>query len=75
MNTKRRERLRMVVAQLEAAKDEIESVQEEEDEARDNMPESLQETDRYFDSENASDAMGTAAENIAAAIEELEEVV
>ena len=48
---------------------------DEEDEARDNMPESLQESDRYTQSEEASEALCSAINSLAEASSALEEVV
>jgi uncharacterized membrane protein len=75
MNTNRRKRLREVLRKLDYARSEIESVREEEDEARDNIPEGLQESDRYTDSEEASEAMDVAIDNIGEAISAIEDVV
>lgn len=46
MNAERRKRLSAALEQLEAAKSEIEEIQQEEQEAYDNMPEGLQESER-----------------------------
>ena len=46
MNKERRKRLQEVIDQLENLKEEVSSICEEEQEAYDNMPESLQDADR-----------------------------
>lgn len=46
MNKQRRNRLQKVIDQLEELKQEVSSICEEEQEAYDNMPESLQNGDR-----------------------------
>lgn len=46
MNKERRNRLQKVIDQLEELKEEVASICEEEQEAYDNMPDSLQDGDR-----------------------------
>jgi cell shape-determining protein MreC len=75
MNANRRKRLREILRKLEEAQSEIESVRDDEDEARDNMPESLQESDRYTFSAEASDAMDNAVGNVSEAISAIEEIM
>ena len=63
MNAERRKRLSAALEQLEAAKFEIEEIQQEEQEAYDNMPESLQESERgetiANNAESLENAMGS----------------
>ena len=73
MNKDRRERLRKAKRLLGDAKDIITDVLWEEDDSRDNMPENLQGSERYEQSENCSDAMESAIDSIDSAIESLEE--
>ena len=46
--------------QLEALKDELENIQQEEQEAFDNIPEAFQDTDRYTEAEEAVDNLDSA---------------
>lgn len=46
----------------------IDDVLQDEDDSRDNMPESLQDTDRYVISEGSSEAMQEAIDNLDEAI-------
>ena len=63
MNKERRNELEKLITKLEKIRDlfvdvidEISYVKDDEEEARDNTPESLQETDRYYNmDENVSD--------------------
>ena len=68
MNRQRRARLRAARTKLSEARDEIEAIRDEEDEARDNMPENLQDSDRYTESEECSEAMDAAISSIEEAI-------
>ena len=60
MNKIRRKALANIVDQLEAIKAELEEVLEQEEEARDNIPESMQETERYERAEEACDNLESA---------------
>ncbi len=75
MNETRRKKLRSIVHQLENVQGDIENVLDEEDEARENMPESLQETDRYTTSEEASEAMDMSIDSIGEAISAIEDII
>ena len=75
MNANRRKRLREILRKLEEARSEIESVRDDEDEARDKIPESLQESDRYTSSAEASEAMDDEAGDISEAISTIEEIM
>ena len=82
MNNTRRRAIKQVVAQfenansilcdlveaLESIKSDVEDIQSEEEEARDNMPESLQDSERY----EKADA---ACENLADAVDTLDEIL
>ena len=72
MNKSRRGRLRLVRTKLEDAKNEIESILEEEDEARDNTAENLVYSERYERSEECSESMENAIESLSDAIEHVE---
>ena len=69
-------------AQLESIKDKFdtlqsdtEDVQYEEEEARDNIPESLQDSERYEISDAACDNLSSAAESLSDAISSLEDAI
>lgn len=71
MNKIRRQELSKAMAYLNSAKNIVEIVQSREEDYRDNMPENLQESDRYHTAEDACDAMGDAISNLDDAIERL----
>ena len=71
MNNQRRKRIEEIAQQLDALHDELYDLSREEDEARDNMPESFQGTERYQVSEEASNALEAAADLLNDALEEL----
>ena len=60
MNGRRRTRLKEARDKLSKVREEIESIREEEDEVRENMPENLQYSERYEQSEDCSRAMDNA---------------
>ena len=72
MNKKRRDKISAIATKLNDCKSELESIKEEEDDARDNMPENLEGSSRYSDSEEASDAMDSAITDIESAVNALE---
>ena len=71
MNKQRRQAIAEIAEQLDALHDELYDLAQEEDEARENMPESFQGTERYEASEEASNALEAAADLINDALEEL----
>lgn len=68
MNRSRRKNLQSILDKLEDLKSDLELIQEEEDEYRDNIPENMQESERY---EKADEACA----NLETAISDLEEVM
>lgn len=68
MNKMRRKQLDEVISKIEEAKELLESLQEEEEEYRDNMPENLQGSEKY---EAADDAIN----NMSSAVDALDEAV
>ena len=74
MNTQRRKQVRLIIRQLNDAVRDLQSVRDEEDEARENMPENFHDTDQYLDSETASETMDDIIDTIDAAISLLEEI-
>ena len=75
MNKLRRKTLQRIFDQLSDLREEIEAVKEEEDESRENMPENLQGSERYEQSETASSNMDEAMEYITSACDSLESVL
>lgn len=72
MNAKRRERISAVIQKLGEIKDEIETLRDEEQEAFESMPESLQQSDRGQSSESSVDALNQACNNLEGATTDLE---
>lgn len=62
MNNPRRKALNNIIEKLEYLQADLEALKDEEDEYRDNIPENLQESQRYYDSEEASDNLDGALE-------------
>ena len=61
-----------ITLKLEEIESAIDEVQGEEAEARDNMPESLQDTDRYTELDEIAGALEDISYNVASARDELE---
>lgn len=74
MNKERRKRILAVLQELESIKVEIESIIDEEQCAFDNLPESIQESDRGMIMENSIESLESANESIEAAVDSLEEI-
>lgn len=75
------ENILTIGSQIETIRDELEDINMEEEMARDNTPESLQDTERYAESERISDCLENAIENLEEAVsliqsagEELEDI-
>lgn len=76
MNKERRKRIEDVISKLESLKDEVYEILEEETEYRDNIPENLQQSERYEKADNsctqldfAFDYIGEVAEYLNDSIE------
>lgn len=74
MNKSRRATLNMIVNAIEELKTQLESVRDDEQDAFDNMPESLQESERGETMQEAIDNMEYAIDNLDDAIDNLNEV-
>ena len=61
MNNSRRKRISKIADALNELKDQIDELHEEEEEAFENIPESLQGTERYEVAENAVDMLESAS--------------
>ena len=75
MNMQRRKRIEKVGRQLEELIEEITAIQEEEEEAYDNLPESLQESERGIAIYNAAEALADAVDGLEDANELLLEAI
>ena len=74
MNRNRRRQIKEVITQLETCADTLENVKNEEDDARENMPENLQDGGAYCTSEECSDKIEDAISDIRAVIENIEDI-
>lgn len=74
MNKKRREAISVVSQKLSDIIDELGAIQDEEAFSRENIPENLQASETYENSEEASDYMENAINNIEAAIDDLNSI-
>lgn len=72
MNKLRRKALQEVFDKLSDLREQVETIMQEEDESRENMPENLQGSERYEQSETASSCMGEAMEYISSACDSIE---
>lgn len=68
MNNRRRDRLKGVLTSLENAQNTIEAVTDQEEDALDNIPENLMDSEMY-------DKIDEAVENLNAAQEKLQETI
>lgn len=57
MNKERRKSLREIQSKLESLGQDLEALKDEEEEYRDNMPENLQESDRYQQADEVCDLL------------------
>lgn len=64
MNKTRRQAILKIINTLEDLKSDIEYLRDEEDDAKENMPESLWETERYEQMEEAVDNMDQAVDSL-----------
>lgn len=72
MNKARRKALDEVISKIEEAKELLETLQAEEEEYRDNMPENLQGSERYEAADAAVDNMSSAVDALDEAISSIE---
>ena len=73
MNVLRRKRLARISDQLEILKAQLEDVLEDETEARDNIPEGLQESPIYEKADKACDDLEAAIDSLEEALSSIEE--
>jgi hypothetical protein len=65
MNKQRRKLLQEAIAKLDHAQSDVFTASDEEQEYVDNMPENLQESDRYYTAENTANELSEVADEIA----------
>lgn len=75
MNKERRKSLREIQSKLERLGQDLEALKEEEEEYRDNMPENLQESERYQRADEVCDLLQEALESMDNAYQQIEEAV
>ena len=75
MNSKRRAYLKSAVDMLRQSKSIVERAQEEEQDALDNLPENLEDSERYSKMENAADSLSDACDALDEAIGLIEDAV
>lgn len=75
MNNIRRKKIAKLYEQLEEIKAALEEIAEEEDEAFNNIPESLEGTERYEAAEAANENLESAVSSFEELLEYLEEAV
>lgn len=73
MNNARRKRITALRDKAYCLQDELEAILEEEQEARDNIPESLQGSERYERAEESCYRLEDALETLTSFIDEIEE--
>ena len=72
MNKIRRKALQEIYDKLSDLREELETIKDEEDESRENMPENLQGSERYEQSETASGNIDEAMEYLSSACDSIE---
>lgn len=75
MNKDRRKRLRDLCAEARQLLDRLDAIQQEEQEAVDNTPEGLQNTDRFAMMEQAAETLEEESNNLLDIIESLEDML
>lgn len=74
MNRERRSKISDIMERLDAIQTELEEIRNEEQEAFDNMPESIQGSERGENMENGIDTMSECIDSLLTVVEQLEEV-
>lgn len=75
MNKARKKKLQSILGQFEELMDALETLQEEEEEYRENMPENLWGSEKYEASEEASSDMDDAISSLEEAIGSIEAAI
>ena len=72
MNKPRRKELDTLIEKINLINEELECVMNDEEEYRDNIPENLQESEKYTKSDEACDSLQTAIDQLEEAISSIE---
>lgn len=75
MNNRKRDRLKTAMKMLEEASNIIDAVREEEEEALENLPENLQDSERYESMENNVERLQDSIESIEQLVESIGETL
>ena len=75
MNKARRKNLQAIIDQLEELKGSLEDLRVEEGEYRDNIPENMQESERYEKADEACDNLSSAVDSLEEAISSIEAAI
>lgn len=75
MNKIRRKNLQAIIDQLEELKGGLEDLQAEEEEYRDNIPENMQESERYGKADEDCDNLSSAVDSLEEAISSIEAAI
>ena len=75
MNKIRRKNLQSIIDQLEELKGSLEDLQAEEEEYRDNIPGSMQVSERYEKADEACDNLSDAVDNLEEVISSIEAAI
>lgn len=75
MNKIRRKNLQTIIDQLEGLKGSLEDLLAEEEEYRDNIPENMQESERYEKADEACDNLSGAVDSLEEAISSIEAAI
>lgn len=75
MNKERRTQIKKLMNELEDVKTKLKYISRKEEGILDCIPENLQGTDRYSESENAIDVLDDVVDDLESAIESLNEII
>lgn len=75
MNKLRRKSLQVLSEKLDELKSELEDIQQQEEEYRDNIPENLQGSDRYDKADSACSDLFDAVSSIEEALDSIESAI
>ncbi len=75
MNRVRRKNRQSIIDQLEELKGSLEDLHAEEEEYRDNIPENMQESERYEKADDACDNLSDAVDNLEEVISSIEAAI
>lgn len=75
MNKERRTQIKKLTNELEDVKTKLKYISRKEEGILDCIPENLQGTDRYSESENAIDVLDDVVDDLESAIESLNEII